>query len=1472
MIPGSRFYFVRAASIAVAAAAFLAISSAAAPAARPLPRAPQAGTARPALPNHPPAGDRIMKVEEVRAGMKGYGLTVWRGAKIEPFEVEVLGVLPKINLGQPLVLVRLSGGPISERGAYLVQGMSGSPIYIDGKLLGAFSQGDAWPKEPIGMVTPIEGMLEALDPKLSRVPAGGDHAFDWNAPVASPAAGGLFRAPEQQSIEAAGRTIRPLALPVMVSGLGRSGVEEVAQALRPFNMAVMQGPGSLGQKFKADLVPGAALGISLVTGDVDITSIGTVTYRKGDDLLAFGHPWMQIGAAEWPITTAWIHDVFPGFQISHKYGSAGEIVGTLTQDRPYSVAGRVGPKPKMVPVHYTVSDRTTGRRKSFNCEVVNHPLLIGRFIPIAVNAGLYEVRPVPGDATARVKMTVETEGAGTLKRENVFFDPAAIDIAAVRELQELMGLLGSNDFKRVPIRSVDLEVEYEERRPTATIERIFLDQSKFEPGDEVDLGIVLRPYRRDPVILKQPVVIPRSAGSGRALLLVHGGTLRINLGALLGGAPAAPGLPGGASATSLRQAVREFTDRERNDHVVSRLIFPTTAPSIEGARLSGLPEHLAEVMRSARSTGLRIERDETRSMLDSAYIVQGMQTLAITIERKDVSEKPGGASAGPSSAAPAGSLFGPSAGASRRTLSDDEADYEGDDEELSFTVDGRPLSIRLAQAPVRMSEDAAPAPGKAEPAAPKEPAATKPDAKPGSAAPPEASAAATKPDAVKLVGRAARTWTQSSRADFERGTFKASAVNSGGEVRMTPQLSLVAETDEQFVWCVASGKDAVYAGTGNGGRILRIAEDGAATTFWDSEESAIHALVRDSSGNLYAGSSPNGAIYRITPEGKATELFSMRGDRTEPASPGRFVLALALDPAGALYASIGPEGELYRIPAAGGAARRLATLPGAAITSLLVNDGMLYLGCAVEGSIYRLNLKEAEAAPEVLCTTGQKAVTGLCAAPGGILYAATAPAGRIYRIDPRGKADIYYDHGRSGLMGLLIDKAGNLYTGSGDALLRIESDGSATLLRDERKAQFTCLTWTPDGRITAGSSNVGALYRLASARNGTFESTVHDAGLPARWGRIRFTATLPPGGVLKVQTRSGNVPQPDSTWSGWANLTTIETSQYVSSPPARYLQYRVELQADSGSPALRELTVYYLPLNRAPRLTLAVPHGGEIWNGTQSLKWSAADPDSDTLTYELTYSSDGGRTWKPVGAAGKDSAPAAPAAKPQAAMTREQRAEEALEQYRQHLEKDAGSSSDEKAASLARARALVQEYLKENPEEDEKPEADSPPAPAAGGAASSGSPSRPPGVTRSATMSWDTSKVPDGIYRIKIRVTDAASNPGEELTDEKITEPFIVTNTAPEVFLLTRGAAPDGDGKVTLSGFSLGRVSLKGAQYRVAGGDWFGIRSDDGLWDGSLENFRFTVQLPARGKQKIEVKVVDFAGNVASASAEIEWK
>ena len=337
----------------------------------------------------------IMRVEEVRPGMKGVGRTVFQGVKIEPFDVTVLGVLPKENLGRPLILVRMDGGPIVKREANIIGGMSGSPVYINGRLVGAVAYGQTFPREPIAMLTPIEDMLEALDPALPDKPSWaserhatapglltsplgpgerelespvriGDRTYERIAFRAQPYHVEKARRPRPGTLEMA-----PIATPAMVSGVSSRSLERLAETFAPFGVEPVSGPGAMKYDKPIPLVPGSAAGASLVVGDIDMTAVGTVTYRKGNQILAFGHPFLQMGAVDLPLTTAWVHDVFPSIQRSFKIASPVKIVGSVRQDRPWGISAHIGQQSDLIPLEDHRRLRAQ-RRKTIRARVVDN--------------------------------------------------------------------------------------------------------------------------------------------------------------------------------------------------------------------------------------------------------------------------------------------------------------------------------------------------------------------------------------------------------------------------------------------------------------------------------------------------------------------------------------------------------------------------------------------------------------------------------------------------------------------------------------------------------------------------------------------------------------------------------------------------------------------------------------------------------------------------------------------------------------------------------------------------------------------------------------------------------------------------------------------------------------------------------------------------------------------------------------------
>src|SRR5438105_5927633 len=345
-----------------------------------------------------------MPIGQVRAGMRGYGLTVFRGTTIDKFDVTVVGVVKKGSLiipGHDMILVKMKGGPMTDRQANLIRGMSGSPVYINGKMIGAFSMGEPTTKEPLGGVTPIEDMLEAWDPKLPNEPlAGLPLTGERVAVLDQPIVTGdrridrvLYNVPVSSGLRSHGSTLvlHPCTTFVTVSGISRAAREKLQKALEPYNVEVIQGAQSVGKKpgFKgAPLLPGAAFSMMLAVGDLQAGATGTVSYRKADRILGFGHPFMGIGPIDAPLTSAWIYDVYPLLAGSYKISSPGPVVGASSQDRNFSISGVIGRTPKTIPIIVDVRDLSTGRSRVFNSRVVSHPNLYAPLTSSVVSAAI----------------------------------------------------------------------------------------------------------------------------------------------------------------------------------------------------------------------------------------------------------------------------------------------------------------------------------------------------------------------------------------------------------------------------------------------------------------------------------------------------------------------------------------------------------------------------------------------------------------------------------------------------------------------------------------------------------------------------------------------------------------------------------------------------------------------------------------------------------------------------------------------------------------------------------------------------------------------------------------------------------------------------------------------------------------------------------------------------------------------------
>ncbi len=448
------------------------------------------------------AAAAFLPVNEVKAGMQGIAKTVVNGTKIEEFGVEVLGIMKnKGPAGGDLVLVRTYGEIIDRTGG-IVQGMSGSPVYIDGKLVGAIAYG--WPLSDhrIGMVTPIEDMIklwQAPDEKNNRV----------------------FR-----QVDISGE-FEVLSTPVMAAGFTGPALKVLSDKLKPLNL-VPYAVGAVPDDVQfGQIEPGSSIGVELIRGDISLSALGTVTYVEDGKVLAFGHPFLRRGNTGYFMTNAHIFTAVEGLESGFKVGATGEAIGLINQDRSAGIAGQLAKYPSVVPVRIRVMDEQLGRLGDYAVQVVHDEQLAPALAASAVFNAVDKTMDRSGPGTARVSFEIMARDmpGEVIKRENMFYSPGSIGEFTIGEFFEAMNMLANNKFNPVEIMDVKVEVVVSEERRTASIVEAHPVTVSAQPGDTVDLLVKLKPYRGETIIQTVPFVVPKDQPAGPLMLVVRGGGL-----------------------------------------------------------------------------------------------------------------------------------------------------------------------------------------------------------------------------------------------------------------------------------------------------------------------------------------------------------------------------------------------------------------------------------------------------------------------------------------------------------------------------------------------------------------------------------------------------------------------------------------------------------------------------------------------------------------------------------------------------------------------------------------------------------------------------------------------------------------------------------------------------------------------------------------------------------------------------------
>ena len=564
---------------------------------------------------------QTIAVSQIHAGMRGVAYTVFEGVKPEAMEVEVLGVLHNVNGPKgDIILVRLHGQKVEYTG--VVAGMSGSPVYLDGKLAGAlaFRIGE-FSKEPIAGVTPIADMLEIS--ALDRSPAEETSA----AKPSVNTVGGKTAAPGEalalpgsaQDLVGQGSAgkdfanyLKPIETPLVFNGFSEQAIHLFSGQFSSAGIVPVMGAGSVSdEKQPEPLVAGSAVSAILVRGDMDIEATCTVTYVDAQRLLACGHPLLQFGAVDLPMNKAEVLATLASPLNAFKIINTTEPVGTFVQDRHTGIMGVFDRQPEMIPV--TLSIHSYTGVKQFHYEVLNNPKLTPVALMVTVFNALHGVKGFP-DVTMR-NMFAPAENS----------QPAAMQAAI--SLGERFGRIYDNPYNAPAIAGVKLDFDLVRERRWARLESARTDVTEARPGDEIMLETVLAPYRGERIVQQIPVRIPTSAGKGTLRILVSDGDTLDRMG---------HSNPAFGRKLDLASTIAVLNKEHSNNRVYVSLLEADPEARVADKVMPTLPISIMNVMDGMRGNQEMVVSGES-SVDETAtapldYVVSGAQLLTVTVK------------------------------------------------------------------------------------------------------------------------------------------------------------------------------------------------------------------------------------------------------------------------------------------------------------------------------------------------------------------------------------------------------------------------------------------------------------------------------------------------------------------------------------------------------------------------------------------------------------------------------------------------------------------------------------------------------------------------------------------------------------------------------------------------------------------------------------------------------------------------
>jgi hypothetical protein len=589
----------------------------------------------------PAQNPRTIAVSQIHTGMRGVAYTVFEGVNPEAMEVEVLGVLHNVNGPKgDIILVRLHGQKVEYTG--VVAGMSGSPVYLDGKLAGAlaFRIGE-FSKEPIAGVTPIADMLEIS--ALDRSPAEETSAAKPSVNTVTGKTSGpgeVLALPgfAQDATQSADRSsagkdfanyLKPIETPLVFNGFSEQAIQLFAGQFASAGIVPVMGAGSTSDdKQPEPLVAGSAVSAVLVRGDMDIEATCTVTYVDPQRLLACGHPLLQFGSVDLPMNKAEVLATLPSPLNAFKIVNTTEPAGTFVQDRHTGIMGVFDRQPEMIPV--TLSIHSNTGVKQFHYEVLNNPKLTPVALMVTVFNALHGVNEFGEEITYRLAGSISVKGFPDVTMRNMFApsensQPAAMQAAI--SLGERFGRIYDNPYNAPAVAGVNLDFDLVRERRWARLESARTDVTEARPGEEIMLETVLAPYRGERIVQQIPVKIPTSASKGTLRILVSDGDTLDRIG---------HSNPAFGRKLDLASTIAVLNKEHSNNRVYVSLLEADPEARVADKVMPTLPISIMNVMDGMRGNQEMVVSGES-SVDETAtapldYVVSGAQLLTVTVK------------------------------------------------------------------------------------------------------------------------------------------------------------------------------------------------------------------------------------------------------------------------------------------------------------------------------------------------------------------------------------------------------------------------------------------------------------------------------------------------------------------------------------------------------------------------------------------------------------------------------------------------------------------------------------------------------------------------------------------------------------------------------------------------------------------------------------------------------------------------